>query len=118
MTNDPVVTNYTRYHRLTKKACIFLFQAPSVVPSPVPSNALDTSGVTVKHAGQPSRVGVPGGSSPGVSRGPPLSPSRKTPRPTQPTPVRTSTYQPYSQTNFVDNQRSTVAVDLSQVAIS
>ena len=104
---------------MPKRAFIILFQAPSVVPSPVPSNALDTSGVTVKHAGQPSRVGVPSGgsSSPGVSRGPPLSPSR-TPRPTQPTPVRTSTYQPYSQTNFVDNQRSTVAVDLSQVAIS
>ena len=101
---------------MPKRAFIILFQAPSVVPSPVPSNALDTSGVTVKHAGQPSRVGVPSGgsSSPGVSRGP----SRKTPRPTQPTPVRTSTYQPYSQTNFVDNQRSTVAVDLSQVAIS
>ena len=120
LTIDPIVTNYTRYHKLAKKPSIILFQAPSVVPSLVPSNALDTSGVTVKHAGQPSRVGVPSGSSsPGVSRGPPLSPSsRKTPRPTQPTPVRTSTYQPYSQTNFVDNQRSTVAVDLSQVAIS
>ena len=74
---------------------------PEEVVSAVPPASVSPPGVTVKHAGQP------------VLRTPATRPSS---RPTQPTPVRTSTYSPYSQTNFVDNQRSTVAVDLSQVS--